>query len=103
MNFTKKLLNTIKYSDMEDLKKTLIIDSIIEGELEHIKFSHFKGDEPLNDRQIVTLLTKSLAMSIKVLIEDMDYEDQGTLMKNIISYIEDSFASVDSFKNLTKH
>ena len=88
---------------MEDLRKTLIVDSIIEGKLEHIKFSHFKGDEPLSDSQIVTLLTKSLAMSIKVVIKDMDYEGQGTLMKNVINYIEDSFVSVDSFKNLTKH
>ena len=87
---------------MNDKTKTLIID-VEEGDKTLVSFSRFKDDEPLSDEDMVDVLTLSLSMSIKNIIQKMDHKDQAILMKRVVSYLEESFVSNEAFNDLKKH
>ena len=90
---------------MSTEKRNLNIESTIKDDKVHIVFSQFKDDEPLDDFQMVGLLTASLSMALKVVItnNDLTYEKQGKLLKDVLTQIEEQFMSASAFDNLEKH
>lgn len=87
---------------MQEIKRNLNIESTIKDGKVEIVFTQFKDDDPFDEFEMVGLLTASLSMALKVVItnNDLTYEAQGELLKNVLTQIEEQFMSASAFDDL---
>ena len=86
----------------KETKRNINVESTIKDGRVYICFKQFKDDEPIDEFEMVGLLTASLAMSLKVVItnNDLTYEKQGKLLKDVLTRIEEEFMSASAFDDL---
>ena len=84
-------------------RRIILEGNIKEDDRLYINFKYFSEDKVMSDLELVGLLTTSLSMTIKSAIKNMDYETQGSLLKDVIESLESDFSSCDSFKDLKKY
>ena len=86
----------------KEIKRNLNIKSTIKDGNVDIIFSQFKDDDPIDEFEMVGLLTASLSMALKVVINnnDLTYETQGKLLKDVLTRIEEQFMSASAFDDL---
>lgn len=87
---------------MQEIKRNLNIESTIKDGKVDIVFSQFKDDVPIDEFEMVGLLTASLSMALKIVItnNDLTYEAQGKLLKDVLTQIEEQFMSASAFDDL---
>ena len=86
----------------KEIKRNLNIESTIKDGNVDIIFSQFKDDDPIDEFEMVGLLTASLSMALKIVItnNDLTYEKQGKLLKDVLTNIEEQFMSASAFDDL---
>lgn len=86
----------------KEIKRNLNIESTIKDGKVNITFSQFKDDDTIGELEMVGLLTASLSMALKVVINnnDLTYETQGRLLKDVLTRIEEQFMSASAFDDL---
>ena len=86
----------------KEIKRNLNIKSTIKDGNIGIVFSQFKDDDLIDEFEMVGLLTASLSMALKAVItnNDLIYEKQGKLLKDVLTIIEEHFMSASAFSNL---
>ena len=86
----------------EEIQRNLNIESTIKDDIVDIVFSQFADDDPMDEFEMIGLLTASLAMTLKIAMNKLDHETQGKLMGDVIHNLEESFADYKSFQNVKK-
>ena len=86
----------------KETKRNLNVESTIKDGRVYICFKQFKDDDTIDELEMVGLLTASLSMALKVVINknDLTYEKQGKLLKDVLTRIEEEFMSASAFDDL---
>ena len=61
----------------EEIKRMILEGVVKDDGRVYLNFKYFQDDRRMSDLEVVSLLTSSLSMSIKLAITYMDYETQG--------------------------
>jgi type II secretory pathway predicted ATPase ExeA len=86
----------------EEIQRNLNIESTIKDGRVAIVFSQYLDDDPMDEFDMIGLLTASLSMALKVTMNKLSHKDQGELMEEVIQQLEESFADYKSFQNVKK-
>lgn len=86
---------------MESTKR-IIIDAIVkeDGKL-YLDFKTESNVSAPSVNELLTILSSSLVMSIKLACRDLDYEKQGKLIKDVFDYLKSDLFDGDAFKDLS--
>jgi len=86
----------------KEIKRNLNIEVTEKDDKLNIVFSQWKDDIPLDEFEVIGVLTASLQMAMKVAITQhpITHEKQAKLLKDVLGNIESSFLSATSFKDL---
>jgi len=86
----------------EEMKRNLNIEATHKDGTTNIVSSQYLDDDEMDEFEMLSLLTSSVSMTLKLIMDNMDHETQGRLMSDVIDNLEKSFADYKSFPNVKK-
>jgi hypothetical protein len=81
------------------MKNKLVIDYEVkdDGRL-YLDFKTSNGK--INTKELLTVLTSSLSMTVKMVAKEMTTEEEGKMVRDILTFLSHDFFDNDSFKDL---
>ena len=85
---------------MEGIKRIIIESEIKEDGRLHLNFNKFKEDIYPSRFELLAIMVSGLVMTTKIACEELDYETQGKLLKDVFDNLKKDLFDGDSFKDL---
>ena len=85
---------------MEGIKRIIIESEIKEDGRLHLNFNKFKEDTYPNRFELLAIMVSGLVMTTKMSCEELDYETQGKLIKDVFNNLKKDLFDGDAFKDL---
>jgi hypothetical protein len=85
---------------MEGIKRIIIESEIKEDGRLHLNFNKFKEDTYPSRFELLAIMVSGLVMTTKIACEELDYETQGKLLKDVFDNLKKDLFDGDSFKDL---
>ena len=85
---------------MEGIKRIIIESEIKEDGRLHLNFNKFKEDTYPSRFELLAIMVSGLVMTTKMACEELDYETQGKLIKDVFDNLKKDLFDGDSFKDL---
>lgn len=81
------------------MKNKLIIEYEVkdDGRL-YLDFKTSNGK--INPKELLTVLSSSLSMTVKMVAKEMTTEEEGKMVRDILTFLSHDFFDNDSFKDL---
>ncbi len=85
---------------MEGIKRIIIESEIKEDGRLHLNFNKFKEDTYPSRFELLAIMVSGLVMTTKMACEELDYETQGKLIKDVFNNLKKDLFDGDAFKDL---
>lgn len=85
---------------MEGIKRIIIESEIKEDGRLHLNFNKFKEDTYPSRFELLVIMVSGLVMTTKMACEELDYETQGKLIKDVFNNLKKDLFDGDAFKDL---